>query len=693
MNNYQIRIELLSDLCVSAGEGYNSAVDMDICYDSYGFPYIPGKRLKGCLRECAIELNDWGKAISIRGLFGDEGDARAACRIGNAYLEDAEEMKHQIDIQPSCPLYHPQNVLNQFSYIRTQTSINYDTSVVDKGMLRTMRVANKALVFVADVVVEDEYVEDLALCCKILRHMGIARTRGLGEIRVSLVSAKSWEKESVCAPLCEKAVSLEYKIRIEDPVICKSVAGGEAKTLDYIEGNKVFGIIAGALKKDGKSVVDFLDEGELVCSNAYLGENGVRFTEVPACYYSIKNVKDEYIDRTLSSLEEEKDLQLNSMKHAYAALSDHGLVLKNVDVEERYHHRRPEDKSIGRAVENSDKSGFYHISSISPRQEFYGFIQGTENQIKQIYTYLSSQKEFYIGFSRHSEYGRVTIEIIKTEEKKAAESVLCKEFLVKLEAPVLLYNDNAFYSVDMKHLKEEVELELGICPENILSVQGYMKYVTLGGFNVTWGYRKPIVEAFDKGTVLHYKLKEAVELNLLSHYFLGERITEGYGEVTVMPFVSDNAKARRTIAKSIQNHEDAEYVVAPGGLMEKIAETSLKSYVKSAAIHDAEIFVKKLGGRKEERHGATVNNMISMCKECADYPSVRASVSARFDKKNDVKVEKGELAYNILKFAEENTAGLLDKFCFEYHLKWNYEADLKLLYLKELLIALKYIFR
>lgn len=50
MRNYRIKIELLSDMCVSDGGIYNSAIDTDICYDEYGFPYIPAKRLKGCLR-------------------------------------------------------------------------------------------------------------------------------------------------------------------------------------------------------------------------------------------------------------------------------------------------------------------------------------------------------------------------------------------------------------------------------------------------------------------------------------------------------------------------------------------------------------------------------------------------------------------------------------------------------------------
>ena len=45
----KIRIELLSDLCTYSGETYNSLVDMDVIYDEYGIPYIPAKRIKGCM--------------------------------------------------------------------------------------------------------------------------------------------------------------------------------------------------------------------------------------------------------------------------------------------------------------------------------------------------------------------------------------------------------------------------------------------------------------------------------------------------------------------------------------------------------------------------------------------------------------------------------------------------------------------
>ena len=59
----KITIKLLSDLCTCSGETYNSVVDMDVVYDENGIPYIPAKRIKGCIREAALEMKEMGKIV------------------------------------------------------------------------------------------------------------------------------------------------------------------------------------------------------------------------------------------------------------------------------------------------------------------------------------------------------------------------------------------------------------------------------------------------------------------------------------------------------------------------------------------------------------------------------------------------------------------------------------------------------
>lgn len=246
-----------------------------------------------------------------------------------------------------------------------------------------MRVVNKGLVFYADLELNapsekiETYEEQLTWCCAALRRIGMARTRGLGEVKVSLekkpihLTETNLVGETTCA--CEEennvdfeclleqskemqeVVCLKYTLLLDEPVICKTVQAGETKTMDYIEGSKILGLIAQCFKDTGKAHTfsAFMEKGEFRCTNAYPAWNGKRMTEVSACFYAIKNNKKEYVDkayetwRTSAQENVEKTLQLNAMKHCYVLEQERGIQKYSVQLERRYHHRRPEDKSIG----------------------------------------------------------------------------------------------------------------------------------------------------------------------------------------------------------------------------------------------------------------------------------------------------------------------------------------------------------
>lgn len=49
----KIKIELMSDLCAGSGYSFAGVIDSDVSYDEYGLPFLPARRLKGCMREAA----------------------------------------------------------------------------------------------------------------------------------------------------------------------------------------------------------------------------------------------------------------------------------------------------------------------------------------------------------------------------------------------------------------------------------------------------------------------------------------------------------------------------------------------------------------------------------------------------------------------------------------------------------------
>ncbi len=698
MTKGKLYITLNSDLCVGDGSVYNSSIDTDVCKDSYGLPYIPAKRLRGCLRECAEELSDWGMDIKAEKLFGTEGNQRAAVRIGNAYIEGYEEYVREIKANPGLPLFHPQNVLNQFAYIRTQTAIDNNTGAADETTLRTIRVINRGLAFVAEVVffeddTADEVTKQLNACCSVLRHMGIARTRGYGEVTVRFTSedAKGVSLIQNHAAFMDGADKLVYTLELLDPMILKSINGGEENTQDYIEGSKVLGLVAQAMNEKNENVASFLSGKDLFFSNAYISENGERFKEVPATVYSVKNHKEEYRNKLFDSKENrdtcDKDLQLNQMKHCYIAAEPDGKIKKlDVDIEERYHHRRPADKAIGRASAKEDSnSDFYQISSISAGQIFMGMILGTPDEIKKVYDILSAKEYVYMGYGRSSEYGLAKIRITKVEKQAEAVQVSGTDFAVKLESPTIIYNENAYYSINSADLIEEIKAALGIDCE---ASEKYMNYVTIGGYNVTWNRRKPTIDAFGAGTVIRFHSDKEVCFSAPEVLKIGERNREGFGEATLLPIdLSKNLYVGSVVSENVGEANIANVDVNSYPFAEMIGCKLFESFIRAeAANHAGDYFNKNKG----ESIKPTISNLALMNKELLDaedqkdsFETINIIAEKRYGKNSERKKEKLKQAKDLLKKANEGSNNLITEFSNRYHLD-NFKYDQDILFLRYL---------
>ena len=685
MKECTLKIELLSDLCVSDGGAYNSMVDIDICYDRFGFPFIPAKRIRGCLRECAIELNDWGDTINEKVLFGDKGafSNGARLRIGNAYIENHVEKRHILEKDSGNIISHPQNVLSIYSYLRSQTSINYDTGVADDGSLRTMRVANKGLIFYADVSVDEGLYEDLNKCCMILRHMGIGRTRGFGEVKATLCEAEKDERISN-APLVDGADRLRYEIELFEPVIMKSVNGGESNTQDYIEGAKMLGLISRHLNED---FLEFMSKGKLICSNAYISKNGNRYTETPGYIFKIKNDKSKYINKLYETEErraETVELQLNQTKHSYAYFEDGGIDIADVLTQERYHHRRPDDKSIGRAKSNADgDADFYQMDSIAEGQVFAGEIAGSPEQIKEVYRILTNNNPFYIGYSKSSEYGHVQIKVTDTTRMQDIKKSMTNEVVIISAAPAVIYNEKAMTSTVPDDLVEEVLAAIGI-NQRPSSAKSYLRYITIGGFNVTWNKRKPTLDVFDKGTAIHLTFDEEVEVPNNEMIFIGERTSEGYGETFVMPIDSADNKyyVKRNKAKEVSGSADVEISTE---FETVLCKSLLHSFIRKKALDAVKV---------RESYRPTISNMILMTKNAFGINDVKKAVDERYSKVSEVKEEKKKVAYSILEKTEE-VEKIINEFEEKYKIrKLNINIDeVKMMFLKEYLTQAKYVLR
>ena len=89
--------------------------------------------------------------------------------------------------------------------------------------------------FYAAVEMDEKYEKELKNCLAVLKHMGIARTRGFGEIKATLEVQAEKNNPVKCAAYQQNADYLEYEIRLLSPVICKS---GTYFTPDYRSGTE-----------------------------------------------------------------------------------------------------------------------------------------------------------------------------------------------------------------------------------------------------------------------------------------------------------------------------------------------------------------------------------------------------------------------------------------------------------------------
>ncbi len=340
MQHYKIKIELKSDLCAASGSGHGCYIDSDVCFDKFGFPYIPAKRLKGCLADAANELIEWGccddenrcyTEEDKKRLFGEKGlNEGGSFSISNAYIENyreiytmldemhsqsdsqSEDMHNQHDKEESKNKNKEQikrsDIINYFTSTRTRTAINEATGTAKDGSLRTIRVINCidpikkekfdnekhnqnndkynkkdiSRVFIAETSLSDPRDEELLIkCCKALRHMGSHRTRGFGAVKLSLVENNAIEKnEFIISKISDDCNKIKLLISLDSPIMISSNKASES--MDYIPGTTILGYFAGQYLKyikddDDKNFYKFFVNGQ---------EDGLYFSNF---YISDKN--------------------------------------------------------------------------------------------------------------------------------------------------------------------------------------------------------------------------------------------------------------------------------------------------------------------------------------------------------------------------------------------------------------------
>jgi len=225
---FTFNLELLSDTLIGSGEGWGATIDTDIVFDDFGLPYIPARRVKGCLRESALEVVEMFEQSKINfasrddldTLFGKTGQNEAgALSFSNCYMGNYSLNKQWIEwlIAEYPDIFSKDAVLDTFTSIRQQTAINKNEDpnssakkgIAEKASLRTSRVLDKGIEFSGSIEssfeLENRLFDFLVFAARNLRYMGTNRNRGLGSVLCTLTD----ESRYACD---ESLKNLELKV-------------------------------------------------------------------------------------------------------------------------------------------------------------------------------------------------------------------------------------------------------------------------------------------------------------------------------------------------------------------------------------------------------------------------------------------------------------------------------------------------
>lgn len=559
-----LTITLCSDLCAGSGYAYAGVIDSDICYDDFGLPYIPAKRLKGCMRESAQSiLYDFISQEDVDKLFGAAGEKSCGLlAINNAritnYDKIVEELKALKKNGSEVVAYSSQQeILNQFTQIKAQTSID-ENGVADDNTLRYTRVVkqyspitNKPLVFETEITLMqattnlEEILKKIALAT---RNIGMHRNRGMGSVTCKLVFDKEIEENTIKSSAIENKktqeesqwVVLSYQLKNSQPLMLGSNDDQASETC--IRGQRVLGVLAGTYlasketSAQDQTFVDLFLAGQAIFTNLVPYKNGQAYYPAPLFLNQLKKTKKivntqfSYTGDANEEYDPSNGNQPKKLKGKYVFFDDKNRAdIAEVEQTMIYHHSHYKKNADG--VEGI----LYTQSAVQENQCYTGQVYVKE-QYASVVKDLLEKSEFCFGRSRSAQYGKCVL--LNKIENKNIEKVF---FNGKKGQTVMvtLLSDGIFqstkgtgYSIYYDDLQKAVAEELGIQADQTEQEKFHSMIQTkeLNGYQTMWNLHKQTVPAVAAGSVFVYRLQSDIKI---TKRFIGEKNLEGYGQICI----------------------------------------------------------------------------------------------------------------------------------------------------------------
>ena len=620
----QLEIELRSDLCANVGKHYAAVIDLDTALDENGIPFIPARRLKGCMREIAQDILCLPEK-QLNGLFGASGaEIPGSLRITDARIREYDGELGAINEAICSGEVHANDITELFCSVRAETAIENDTA--KEGSLRFTRVVNRIspidnspLRFYADIEYDETDGATVDLICRGLKNIGYKRNRGFGLVKCKLTDRKKGFQ------LPEKDFDAETDYRLGFLVYLKEdvmlPASDANHSMDYIPGTSVRGAFASAYIKvyGDKDFNDVFFSNRVHFGNLYISDQkGTDYTPSPKFLAKIKAPKDgengiqNMIANMPLDIQKKVKPQYKPLKKGYVSETE---GYREVETEIVYHN------AINTQTSRENGGGLYTQHCLCAGQYFKGYITANGASMQKLYPLLADGFLSF-GRSKTAQYSRC--EICRIEDIPVSSSEitllhLCAGRIAAFlcESDILLENAGR-YSVSLKDLCYALETKSGL---DLCSLDDFTSLSSrvISGYNTKWNLKKPQFPVIKAGSTVVFLIQQDAEAPEL--LYIGKKQNEGCGQVRLIRDAEQYFSKYIAKEKEKEKTEKADFPREAGdsALLQKVYELQYETKVLKQAINDAESISLRL-------NASQISRLAMMCRESVDIADLESRV-------------------------------------------------------------------
>lgn len=175
------KIEFFSYWHCGSGLAAGADVDALVVKDVDGLPYVPGKTIKGLLREAADELNE--NSVLVNRIFGLSGEVdlseKDRKRIGESFFSNATLPEGQAIVASGLT----QHLYQTFS----STAIDEKTGIAKDNTLRRIETVVPCTLEGEIINIPEGGSSLLEKAMQLIKRMGSGRNRGYGRCKISVI--------------------------------------------------------------------------------------------------------------------------------------------------------------------------------------------------------------------------------------------------------------------------------------------------------------------------------------------------------------------------------------------------------------------------------------------------------------------------------------------------------------------------